>query len=72
MKTFYAKDDGLDGYSEFTVQIKLDSDITDEAAIKYEDKMENFRTGRVIPTDEEYNQIFIEGYEILDGLIGDE
>ena len=71
MKTFYAKDDGLDGYSEFTVQIKLDSDITDEAAIKYEDKMENFRTGRPIPTDEEYNQIFIEGYEILERLIGD-
>lgn len=72
MKTFYAVDDGLDGYSEFTVQVKLDSDITDEAAIKYEDKMENFRTGKAIPTDEEYNQIFIEGYAILDKLVGEE
>ena len=71
MKTFYAKDDGLDGYSEFTVQIKLDSDITDEAAIKYEDKMENFRTGRAIPTDEEYNQIFIKGYALLSKIMGE-
>lgn len=70
MKTFYAKDDGLDGYSEFTVQIKLEGTITDADAIKYEDQMDNFRTGKPIPTDDEYNQIFIEGYEILDRLLG--
>jgi hypothetical protein len=72
MKTFYAKDDGLDGYSEFTVQIKLEGTITDADAIKYEDQMENFRIGRTIPTDDEYNQIFIEGYKLMDYIFGEE
>lgn len=41
-------------------------DVTDLDYIKYHDDMVAFETGRVQPTDEEYEQIIEKGYKILD------
>lgn len=42
------------------------SDITDLDYIKYNDTMFQIETGKIMPTDEEYEQIINNGYKILD------
>lgn len=41
-------------------------DATDLDYIKYHDEIIQMQTGKVPPTDEEYDQILEEGYKILD------
>lgn len=72
MKTFYAKDDGLDGYTEFTVQIKVDGSATDVDCMKYTDNMDYYLLGTQVPTEAEYNIIQIKGYKLLDEIFGEE
>lgn len=66
MKTYYAKDEGLDGFTELTVQIQATGEYTDLDVIKYHDNMIEIESGRIPPTDEEYNEILTRGYKILD------
>lgn len=40
--------------------------LDDLSIIKYSDKMYQIETGRIPPTDEEYEQIIEDGYKILD------
>lgn len=42
------------------------SDVSDLDFIKYHDDVIQMQTGKVPPTDEEYEQIIEEGYKILD------
>lgn len=72
MKTYYAKDDGLDGYTEFTVQIDVGGTSTDIDCIQYEDNMYYLTTNRPVPTKDEYNNILAKGYAILDYVFGEE
>lgn len=70
MKTFYAKDDGLDGYTEFTVKIDMSGTATDLDCIQYEDTMISVYTGRPVPTKDEYDEILIRGYALIDEIFG--
>lgn len=42
------------------------SDVTDLDYIKYQDNMIQIETGKIPPTDDEYEQIIEDGYKILD------
>lgn len=42
------------------------SDVSDLDFIKYHDDIIQMQTGKVPPTDEEYEQILEDGYKILD------
>ena len=59
---------------DFSEKIKniQSGDSTDLDFIKYEDDMDNFRTGKKIPTDEEYETILARGYALLDEIFGKE
>lgn len=50
------------------LKIESSSDVSDLDYIKYQDTLLQFETGKVPPTDEEYEQILEEGYKILDNI----
>lgn len=71
--TYNAEDDGADGYSSVTVDVKTgggSGDVTDLDYIKYEDTRIWQTTGKPVPTDTEYEEIIEKGYDILDYVFG--
>lgn len=71
-KTYYCKDENLDGFTEFTVQIPEPANMTDMGAIQYEDTLDTLLLGKPSFSEEEYFEILHKGSLLQDYIFGEE